>query len=121
MGSTAPSFNVSVVVYGVTAAFIGVVCGRRTLGALLMLTLALSGAHSTGVGLFPEIAFISPLHLCVHRIFPRRDDSDYLLQNRIVHRRPSLFSGAWRHRAHYHRRDTLTNHSWSFPGIGQGG
>ena len=53
VGSTALLFNASAVLFGVML-FIGAVSGRRTIGTLLTVTLALSGAGAVGVGLFPE-------------------------------------------------------------------
>jgi hypothetical membrane protein len=88
VGSTALLFNASVVVYGV-AAFIGAVSGRRTLGPLLMLTLALSGACSVGVGLFPETVFIP--HASFAFIGFLSGAATAIISSRIVHRPLSYF------------------------------
>ncbi len=53
VGQTALLFNASTAVFGAFA-LIGSLLGRRTLGTGLTITLAVYGACSVGVGLFPE-------------------------------------------------------------------
>ena len=53
VGQTALLYNASIAVFGAFA-FIGSLLGRRTLGTGLTLTLAVTGACTVGVGLFPE-------------------------------------------------------------------
>jgi hypothetical membrane protein len=88
VGSTALLFNASMIVYG-AAAFSGAVFGRRTLGTLLTLTLALSGACSVGVGLFPETILIP--HFIFAFILFFSGAATTIISSRIVRRPLSYF------------------------------
>lgn len=89
VGSTALLFNASAVLFGVMA-FIGAVSGKRLVGTLLALTLALTGAGAIGVGLFPETTG-APHYTCALIAFVFGAVSA-ILSYRVTHKPLSCFS-----------------------------
>jgi hypothetical membrane protein len=89
VGSTALLFNASAVVFGVML-LLGAVFGRRTLGTLLTITVALSGAAVVGVGLFPETT--GALHLISAIVAFGLGAVSAILSYRVTRRPLSYFS-----------------------------